>query len=136
MSQAMSSDASDMNSGPAGSGQAGSGLTARKSASLQGTVTAPGDKSISHRALIFGAMAEGETTISGLLEGDDVLRTAAAMRAFGAEVERDVKSGDDSTTWRVKGAPWCSPEQTVYVGKFRHRLSLDYGRCRRAGRAG
>jgi 3-phosphoshikimate 1-carboxyvinyltransferase len=57
----------------------------------------PGDKSISHRALMFGAMAIGETRITGLLEGEDVLRTAAAMRALGAEVMRD---GD---LWRVAG---------------------------------
>ena len=49
----------------------------------------PGDKSISHRALMFGALAVGETRITGLLEGEDVLRTAAAMRALGAEVIRE-----------------------------------------------
>ena len=53
---------------------------------LRGTADVPGDKSISHRALILGAMAVGETRIEGLLEGEDVLRTGAAMRAFGAEV--------------------------------------------------
>ena len=47
----------------------------------------PGDKSISHRALIFGALSVGETRITGLLEGEDVLDTAKAMRAFGAEVD-------------------------------------------------
>ena len=61
-------------------------MTARKSAPLKGTAAVPGDKSISHRALIFGAMAVGETKITGLLEGQDVLDTASAMRAFGAEV--------------------------------------------------
>jgi 3-phosphoshikimate 1-carboxyvinyltransferase len=58
----------------------------------------PGDKSISHRALMFGALAVGETHISGLLEGEDVLRTAAAMRALGAYVEH---AGDG--TWMVAG---------------------------------
>jgi 3-phosphoshikimate 1-carboxyvinyltransferase len=48
----------------------------------------PGDKSISHRALMFAALARGETTIYHLLEGEDVLRTAAAMRALGAQVEQ------------------------------------------------
>lgn len=62
------------------------GLTAKRGGPLRGRVRAPGDKSISHRSLIFGALALGETEIEGLLEGDDVLRTAAAMRAFGAEV--------------------------------------------------
>ncbi len=67
-------------------------------APLAGEVTVPGDKSISHRALMFGALAVGETEITGLLEGEDVLRTAAAMRALGAEVER-VGPGH----WRVAG---------------------------------
>lgn len=58
----------------------------------------PGDKSISHRALMFGALAVGETVIEGLLEGEDVLRTAAAMRALGARAER----GADGV-WRVRG---------------------------------
>jgi len=58
----------------------------------------PGDKSISHRALMLASLAIGETRISGLLEGDDVLRTAAAMRALGARVTRDADGG-----WRVAG---------------------------------
>ncbi len=58
----------------------------RPGAPLAGTLQVPGDKSISHRALMFGALALGETRIAGLLEGEDVLRTAAAMRALGAEI--------------------------------------------------
>ena len=65
---------------------------------LAGTVAVPGDKSISHRALLFGALAIGETRIAGLLEGEDVLRTAAAMRALGASAER---TGPGA--WRVRG---------------------------------
>ena len=65
---------------------------------LRGRVRVPGDKSISHRALMFGALAVGTTRIEGLLEGEDVLRTAAAMRALGAEVER---TGPGA--WRVAG---------------------------------
>ncbi len=65
---------------------------------VQGSARTPGDKSMSHRALIFGALAIRETNVSGLLEGDDVLRTAAAMRALGAEVER---TGEGC--WRVRG---------------------------------
>ena len=53
---------------------------------LQGVVHVPGDKSISHRSLILGALSVGETRITGLLEGEDVLDTAKAMRAFGADV--------------------------------------------------
>jgi len=67
-------------------------------AALAGTAKVPGDKSISHRALIFGALSVGETRVSGLLEGEDVLRTATAMRAMGAEVER---LGDGN--WKVHG---------------------------------
>ncbi|RZJ34427.1 MAG: 3-phosphoshikimate 1-carboxyvinyltransferase, partial [Brevundimonas sp.] len=63
-------------------------LTARRSPALKGCVRAPGDKSISHRSMIFGAMATGVTEVEGLLEGDDVLATARAAEAFGATVER------------------------------------------------
>lgn len=80
-------------------------MTAVKSGPLSGRAEVPGDKSISHRALIFGAMAVGETKITGLLEGQDVLDTASAMRAFGAEV---VQHG--AGAWSVHG---------VGVGGFR-----------------
>ncbi|MEZ5839710.1 MAG: 3-phosphoshikimate 1-carboxyvinyltransferase [Hyphomicrobiales bacterium] len=73
-------------------------LSARRSGALSGQVTVPGDKSISHRALIFSTMAVGESRISGLLESEDVLNTAAAMRALGAVVER-TGTGE----WRVSG---------------------------------
>lgn len=81
---------------------------------LAGGAAAPGDKSISHRALIFGALAEGETTAAGLLEADDVLRTAAAMRALGATVERGLSNG--APLWRICGAPWKSPSRPLYFG--------------------
>ncbi len=68
-------------------------------APLRGRLRAPGDKSISHRALIFGLLSIGETRIEGLLEGDDVLRTAAACRALGAAVSHDAPG-----RWRVRGA--------------------------------
>ncbi|WP_168844945.1 3-phosphoshikimate 1-carboxyvinyltransferase [Sphingomonas sp. S2M10] len=73
-------------------------LTLAARGPLRGTVTVPGDKSISHRAIMFSALAVGESRIEGLLEGEDVLATAAAMRAMGAQVER----GDDDI-WRVHG---------------------------------
>ena len=63
-------------------------LTARRSAALTGRVRVPGDKSISQRSLILGALTVGETRITGLLEGEDVINTAKAMRALGATVER------------------------------------------------
>ncbi|MFP4098516.1 MAG: 3-phosphoshikimate 1-carboxyvinyltransferase, partial [Alphaproteobacteria bacterium] len=65
---------------------------------LSGFPLIPGDKSISHRSIMLGGLAIGETMISGLLEGEDVLHTAMAMRAMGAKVER----GDDGL-WRVHG---------------------------------
>jgi 3-phosphoshikimate 1-carboxyvinyltransferase len=65
---------------------------------LTGTARVPGDKSISHRALMIGALAVGESELHGLLEGEDVLRTATALRALGAEIER----GGDGV-WRVRG---------------------------------
>ena len=73
-------------------------MISAKSGPLTGVAAVPGDKSISHRALIFGAMAVGETRISGLLEGQDVLDTAAAMRAFGASVTRHGEGA-----WTVAG---------------------------------
>jgi len=63
-------------------------LTARKCPALKGTANVPGDKSISHRSLILGALTIGRTEVSGLLEGEDVLGTGRAMQAFGAQVER------------------------------------------------
>ncbi len=66
---------------------------------LQGSVRIPGDKSMSHRALMLGLLAQGQTMISGLLEGEDVLNTAMACRALGAGV-----SGGQDGLWRVRGA--------------------------------
>ncbi|HZA00931.1 MAG TPA: 3-phosphoshikimate 1-carboxyvinyltransferase, partial [Hyphomicrobiaceae bacterium] len=93
---------------------ASSPLTARRTGALKGRARVPGDKSISHRALIFGALTVGETGISGLLEGEDVINTANAMRALGARLER---TGEGA--WRVHG---------VGVGGFRTpEGGLDFG---------
>ena len=73
-------------------------LARRPTAPLEGTLRVPGDKSISHRALMFGGLAVGETRITGLLEGEDVLATAAALRAFGCTVAHDADG-----VWRVRG---------------------------------
>src|SRR5580704_7469979 len=73
-------------------------LEARRCGALAGRARVPGDKSISHRALILGALTVGETRITGLLEGDDVVNTAKAMRALGAVVERTGVGA-----WRVNG---------------------------------
>jgi 3-phosphoshikimate 1-carboxyvinyltransferase len=73
-------------------------LEARSSGPLTGKVRVPGDKSISHRALILGALSVGQTTISGLLEGEDVLNTAKSMQALGAKVDRT-----GPFAWQVRG---------------------------------
>lgn len=73
-------------------------MIARRSRGLKGEAHVPGDKSISHRSLILGALSVGETKVTGLLEGQDVLDTAKAMRAFGAEV---VQHGPGA--WSVHG---------------------------------
>jgi 3-phosphoshikimate 1-carboxyvinyltransferase len=89
-------------------------LSARRAGRLAGSVRVPGDKSISHRALIFGALAVGETQITGLLEGEDVLHTADAMRALGATVERR-----GNGAWHVHGvgvAGFCEPRDPLYFG--------------------
>jgi 3-phosphoshikimate 1-carboxyvinyltransferase len=70
---------------------------ARRSPPLSGRARVPGDKSISHRSFMFGGLASGETRITGLLEGEDVMRTGAAMKAMGAHVEK--KDG----TWIIRG---------------------------------
>jgi 3-phosphoshikimate 1-carboxyvinyltransferase len=81
---------------------------------LCGALRVPGDKSISHRALMLGALAVGETRVSGLLEGEDVLATAAAMRAMGAEIER-APDGE----WRIHGVG--------VGGLMQPRQALDMG---------
>jgi 3-phosphoshikimate 1-carboxyvinyltransferase len=81
---------------------------------LSGTVRVPGDKSISHRALMLSALAVGESRIDGLLEGEDVLATAAALRAMGTTIERE---GDGR--WRVHGVGvggLLQPEQALDMG--------------------
>lgn len=87
-------------------------LTARPGAALTGAVPAPGDKSVSHRALILGAMATGVTVIEGLLEGEDILATARAVAAFGAGVER-LGPG----RWRVTGqGGFRQPDSVIDCG--------------------
>jgi 3-phosphoshikimate 1-carboxyvinyltransferase len=89
-------------------------LMSRRTGPVQGRARVPGDKSISHRALIVGALTVGETTIGGMLEGEDVLHTADVMRALGAQVER---TGDQA--WRVRG---------VGIGGFAQPARmLDFG---------
>ncbi len=100
-------------------------LTARRGAPLEGRVRVPGDKSISHRALILGALAVGTTRISGLLEGEDVLNTAKAMRAMGARVERTGPG-----TWQVDGvgvAGFAAPDAPLDFGNSGTGVRLVMG---------
>ena len=91
---------------------AASVLTARPGAALTGAVPAPGDKSVSHRALILGGMATGVTDVEGLLEGEDILATARAVAALGAEVEHLGRG-----RWRVTGhGGFRQPEGVIDCG--------------------
>ena len=89
-------------------------VVSRKSSNLKGTLRVPGDKSMSHRALMFGAIAKGETVVDGLLEAEDVVNTGKAMSALGA----DVAKGADGK-WRIKGVG--------IKGLHSPRTPLDFG---------
>ena len=100
-------------------------MTARRAPPLRGIAQVPGDKSISHRALILGALSVGETRITGLLEGQDVLDTAAAMRAFGATLTRDAPG-----SWRVQGVGvggFAEPAQVIDCGNSGTGVRLIMG---------
>ena len=100
-------------------------LTALPSGALRGRVVVPGDKSISHRSLMLGALTVGETKVSGLLESADIMATAAAMRSFGARVER----GADGT-WRIHGlgtGRLLEPEGAIDFGNAGTGVRLAVG---------
>ena len=89
-------------------------LRARKNGPLSGIARIPGDKSVSHRALMFGGLARGRTAIHGLLEGEDVINTANAMRAMGAAIEKD-----ESGVWHCTGTGLGglrSPDSAIEMG--------------------
>lgn len=89
-------------------------LISSKINTLSGNASIPGDKSISHRCLMLGALAIGETTVSGMLEGEDVLHTADAMRAMGAKIDKD-----DKGVWHIHGAglgTLLQPEHDLEMG--------------------
>ena len=95
------------------------------SSGLNGEAHVPGDKSISHRSLILGALSVGETVVTGLLEGEDVLDTAKAMRAMGADVERDADG-----VWHVHGVGvggFAEPEQVIDCGNSGTGVRLIMG---------
>ena len=99
------------------------GLKSAPGGALIGTVRAPGDKSISHRAMILGAMAAGTTTVEGLLEGADVLATAQAMRGFGARVEHEGVG-----RWRIEGkGGFSEPADVIDCGNAGTGVRLIMG---------
>lgn len=96
-----------------------------KASALSGNITVPGDKSVSHRALILGSIAVGETHVEGLLEGEDVLAAAAAMRALGAQISRD-----DAGRWTVIGCGvggLHEPDQILDMGNSGTAVRLLMG---------
>lgn len=100
-------------------------MTSHKCGPLKGVANVPGDKSISHRSLILGALSVGQTNITGLLEGQDVLDTAKAMAAFGAQVER-LESGE----WQVNGVGvggFAEPENVIDCGNAGTGVRLIMG---------
>lgn len=102
-------------------------LIARKQKPLNGQAVIPGDKSCSHRALMFAALAPQESLITGLLEGEDVLHTARAMGALGAHIQQG-----NNRTWQVKGTPagkLKNPEKTLDMGNSGTSTRLLMGLC-------
>ena len=92
------------------------GLVSKAVSGLKGVAKTPGDKSISHRSLMFGALAEGETVVTGLLTGEDVLHTGQALSAMGAHITPPAEANG---TWRIRGvgaAGLKTPHATVYLG--------------------
>jgi 3-phosphoshikimate 1-carboxyvinyltransferase len=88
--------------------------TFHSSGPLTGSIRVPGDKSISHRSLMFSALAVGESRVTGLLEGEDVIATANAMRQLGAAIDRD-----EDGTWRISGiglGGLIEPHQALDMG--------------------
>jgi len=101
--------------------------------SLRGTVRVPGDKSISHRALLFGAIAEGQTRIEGLLPAEDPLSTAACLRAMGVEVS-PIRAGEPVTVQGVGLDGFQEPGDVLDCGNSGTTMRLMLGLL--AGRAG
>ncbi len=99
-------------------------LTSRSGAPLKGRIRVPGDKSISHRSVMFSTLAVGRSTVKGILESEDVMNTIAAMRAVGAQVE---KSGD---TWNIDGiglGTLLEPEGVIDFGNAGTGARLTMG---------
>lgn len=90
------------------------GLVSKPIKSLKGSAVAPGDKSISHRSLMFGALGDSETKVTGILEGEDVICTAGALTAMGVSIEKPATAGG---TWKIKGAGTLkTPANNIYLG--------------------
>jgi 3-phosphoshikimate 1-carboxyvinyltransferase len=100
-------------------------LTVHPSGPLKGAIQVPGDKSISHRAVILGAVASGTTTVENLLEGEDVLATVEAMREMGVKIRKTEKG-----KWKIEGmgiGGFRQPSKTLYCGNSGTTLRLLTG---------
>jgi len=100
-------------------------MKSRRGGALKGVAEVPGDKSISHRSLILGALAVGETRITGLLEGDDVLDTARAMRAFGVDVIEH--GGGEWSVFGVGVGGFAEPDNVIDCGNSGTGVRLIMG---------
>ena len=96
---------------------------------LRGSVRPPGDKSISHRALILSALAEGESLIFGLSDGEDVKHTASALSAMGAEINLPDDLGSAEAEVRVAGGKLSEPAEPLYLGNSGTSMRLLAGVC-------
>src|SRR3546814_1164410 len=95
-----------------------------KAPPLRGTITVPGDKSISHRALMLSALAVGESRVEGLLEGEDVIATAEAMRAMGADIHRDAQG-----VWHIAGVGvggLMQPRSEEHTSELQSLMRISY----------
>ncbi|MCK5934094.1 MAG: 3-phosphoshikimate 1-carboxyvinyltransferase, partial [Fulvimarina manganoxydans] len=99
-------------------------LTAKRIAALSGTARIPGDKSISHRAFLFGGLASGTTRVTGLLEGEDVIATGRAMSAMGARIAKD---GDSYVVEGVGNGCLMEPETALDFGNAGTGARLTMG---------
>ena len=96
---------------------------------LRGIVRPPGDKSISHRSLILSALAEGESQIFGLSDGEDVRHTAAALSAMGADISLPDDLGSPEAEVRVTGGKFREPSETLHLGNSGTSMRLLAGVC-------
>ncbi len=104
-------------------------ITISRPRALRGTITAPGDKSVSHRAAIFNALAEGESLVTNFSPGNDCTSTVQMLRTLGVRIERNPSGGDAGDTLRITGAAdkWSEPAQVLDAGNSGTTMRLMSG---------